>query len=415
MNWVLIFFIFGIILIVILLFIIPLRLVDPLQKTSNNTVTVPFPKINPKNLPGAASFTGQCADFIKQCNIEKGYDDCKSCGSNFSCTVVDKDNYEYNNTLVEKGTWCLPKNTLSHLCNPYTGRWVWSDSPSGQTWECICKYPNLYGKDNNGDCTKQIACGGQGKLQSVNGDTWDPLDPDVDIDILRINPYESDDSGKPKFRCNCEPGYARLQNDYFGCYQDPCQNLLKPEDRKNVTYLELKPDESSMFCNCKKGELVITPNGECASPSIDCGNGGIYDDNSKKCNCPMPYAERTCWTKNSKCTDPTSCTIPQCKNPDNPFGSECYDPCESKCNGKQCIPDSNTLKGYKCICGAAPDCHFGRKCSYRDNTDCTEFCVNSGQLIKNIGQSPETYAEASDCCSGRTVSGGFLGEDIYCA
>jgi len=368
-----------------------------------------FPSVSPTSLPDANVSPGSCLNKLTACD-EVGR--CQTCGDDFECTDVEvAGTYTFNDVEVPAGKWCLPKqNPDSTPCDPHTGRWTWvtndQDCPSlnkgkNQCWKCLCLYPDLFGDPSTG-CRRQLACrppkgappnvvtdavliATEAAGKDLEGKVWDPSSKDSTI--LRVNPYSTDENGKPLFTCGspnnptpitngaplCDDKATlnnkllpliRLPDDPYSCYPDPCY----PLDSNRTIALTCK-DGVCDTCMCKSGDINIQEGvlkGLCVSESGVCkedGSGkGTWDFTNNKCICPSSFS-RKCNSNFVTWPDiPKSQTCSAYNK--NPVGWECSDPCN----------DPNACGPYSSGCHVAKD--TGKK-----TCDCKPMCGSDGRPV----------------------------------
>lgn len=352
----------------------------------------PFPTITPVEIPDAnLPGTGNCQNKIQACDKILG---CSMCDDCYECTPVgDNEEVIFNGQKVLPGNWCLPKGKRDLGCGTYTGRAIWAaDTCSGgQTWKCVCLYPELFG---GADCLTQLAC----KDNNIEGDQsnnllvstdgkiiWDPSNPN--FDPQGTTPYDYNDDGvNPKFTCQCNQNsgvqgqvqFITMPNDPYRCHAEPCtpDHILKAFD------------QSTQQCKC----IDIAPQqfahsnvtGQC----LNVGNICTWDDTAQVCKCAEDQGEKTV-----NCNNPDFMTRPGVQNcpagTEYPGGSYCkLDACTTKGGLPYCenggIPSAQQDGTCKCDCSKIeiPD-------QYQVNGDrCESICGKTGVDITQSWDHP---------------------------
>lgn len=420
-----------------------------------------FPNVHPSNLPdGSSASSNDCRQTLTPCD-EEGK--CSHCGeADFKCTAVEDDGYyQFNNTSVPPGTWCLPKLNREQTCNKNTGTWVWTTDPScssgKQCWQCECQYPTLFTESEEG-CAFQKACAvtlngktEMGTLKDKNGTVWDPGAEHDLPNPLSFDPH----TGAPLYTCDCPKGSLVLPNDPYTCHRDKCWDLLGPDVGVVKGVATCKGETCS--CNCETGGGVTLPNpsekaGSCQLKKNLCLNGHytgagtmnkktkdqfaqyeklikmfeksapamaayyknllktLEDAATAHCDCNN-YIHKFCYSdyvkKSSKHNEP-------CADMSNYIGEECVNPCnDNPCGEGQCNIESNKSefpKGYSCDCSKIKN---KRRCDcYHDEDECKDSdkkqLVFGGDTCKGT-----TNTQCSDCNKGPFWPDGSAIKEYY--
>ena len=387
----------------------------------------PFPNETPSALPDPTGGVtrDKCFSTLTACDSNG---QCNSCDiTEYECKNVKTDNmYSFNGINVPVGNWCLRKdNNPNPQCNPLTGRWIWTFDPdycgnhggNTQCWKCHCLYPNMYSGEDTG-CETQIGCQNDSSQtilsglqqngnilkptscapKSINGCVWGPNGSTQNgcENISQLGPYDQDMSGNPLFSCACndtssQQYFTTLPNDPYSCHLEPCFAYMNSTSKG----LQCNTDSCGMVsgncsCNCPTN-FAKSPSGNyqgtCVLVSGSCGPFA-YNEQEGKCMCGEgPYWERKCKSVytgvNMDNTD-----IPDCKDPQNALGSECFNPCE----GVQC------KSGSPCIsCGPT---------SYQTVSGCN-LSPNGLLLAEDQASIPHSYCDCSQTTT--TVPSGYAG------
>lgn len=345
---------------------------------------MPFPKEAPTALPDPAHHTDKCWDTLTPCD---SFGNCSACSSGeYSCVAVDDENaglYHFNGISVPAGKWCLPAdNNPQPICNPKTGRWVWTfdeeycnsvGAGKSQCWKCECMYPSLYA-DSKGGCNKKVGCINTnimaGGIDGQSGNKlvatacapdsiskanciWDPSDPSTGTgaceEVYDFTPYDKDASGNPWFACSCAAigpngqNFTSLPNDPHTCHLDACMKYIGYKGAgMSAGCGKVCKQGDNCYCECDQTNMAKAHDGDYAGTCVlignSCGSFG-YDGTTQACLCGEgPYWERKCRSPNTG-TNMDKPNLPLCQNPSNALGSECYNPCEEKTcdNGAPCI------------------------------------------------------------------------------
>lgn len=401
----------------------------PVQ-TNNNLQA--FPRVQPKDLPDANIALSTCLTDLKMCASDL---DCESCddAGKFKCVQVQRDGqYEINGIKVPKGGYCLPRTDTAKKCNRYTGKWVWttaSDCPpdengvfSSQCWKCVCLYPDLFYDEQ--DCSTQVACinTSDKTLQSPNtqrkrnrlrgapyaeyaGQYWDPNAVDASVNAaLDANPYATDAKGRPKFYCECDARdqrnqteFVRLPNDPYTCHVDMCYNvgqkLGSTYGCRNAAGKECDPYETpedcTCSCRCSLNSNTTRPDGTCQVVAGMCDPGVI---NATYTGCDCGFFQKEVCRSNQK--NQSNTALPACKDPENPFGEQCKNPCAGN------------------PCGALGTCFISNASPTGAFCQCSVRPVDRDAENQEMNWSKETLSCASDeiCAYGNTLKYNKAGE-----
>lgn len=441
------FYVFIIGVLIFLTIIVLYFIIQPSQSIPYNFI--PFPEVAPTNLPSPTKSGDTCWTKLTPCDSEG---ECSSCATGkYKCVQVsqedaDLERYTFNGITVDRaGSFCLPQdNNTNPVCNMYTGRWTWVYDPEycqetapntshpGQCWKCECLYPSMYSNPKSG-CTDQQVCQNRSPSsksdfqpknvlkatkyasKDLQGRIWDPISGD-DTDILRFNPYSTDDNGNPLFACNCQDNsenqyFSVLPNDPYNCHLAPCYKYFGHTARGLNPECDYDSD-AKCTCTCSTNQ-AISPNGvfagTCVSIPAACQSGG-WDETNQECTCQSPYFSVKC---RSSVVNTDQTNLPICVNEDaNALGSQCVNACEgNQCeHGTQCVaqpppPGSppGTLPTYSCNCDIydqkdAPPNGWkwgGKRCEAK--------CLPEGTPISyKPWNGTNTYCYSpSCCCSGR--------------
>ena len=352
----------------------------------------PFPTIRMKHVPPPEfTYTNpdikDCTKQILSCDNDN---DCKNCGTNFTCTPVDEsENLVVGGNKIGTGNWCLPKNKLSG-CGKYTGQVVWSGDEQGEGWACICKYPDLFTGET---CLENKACkdtsivaGGidqsNNNLANSSGEVYDPNLPNFYPPNSEANPYAreniydkdgnlvTDVLGKPIYTCSCGTGggktFVSLPNDPQGCNLDPCT----PSHSSPLW------NEQNQTCICGINGVIKSEDGTCIERQCPYG---YFNPVTGTCDCLGHLGKMRCHTDKIRWGTPT----PGCEDPENPAGTQCVD---------RCI--------YKYCQSENPD-----ECGW----------IREGDGFVNKGYRPEHFDEANSAvCIGGTCEFSNNNRDVKC-
>lgn len=445
------------------------------QETNNRNIQsqLAMPQVQLQNISNPNIATNNAK--LTSCVLDS---DCSSLGEEYVCTEVDEPNrYRLGDIKVQPGNWCLPKKNVGATCNQYTGEWVWSFSdtcPSGeQCWKCECKYPSLYSGES---CSDQDVCINTNSVESpISGDEqlasnyligtpyspfpgkkWDPNDPDPEL--MRYGPYDVDSQGRPLFYCSCGSGFTLLPDDPYICHVDTClpagqrvYTVFGCTDKygNKCNYYE-NPTDCICKCQCDKHSSIPVKDGHCYPEVSLCkelntvqytqkgdstiGSIGQYDSINKDCLCnvssngiSVSYKSRKCYSNyvNQEFSD----YLPACKNPDNPIGSECYDPCNpNPCSPGTCSLDNTKPDGYICDCSVINPIKYDLSNQpiefdqFQDNTCSSGVCAKDAAHVQTqtfLGEvdSGKDLTKTIKCCSGQTYSSYDVANaryNIYC-
>jgi hypothetical protein len=358
----------------------------------------PFPTIKMEHIPSPKFLTKNpnikdCTQQVLPCKTDN---DCtQECGANFTCTPIeDAENLVYNGIRVGKGNWCLPKNKLQG-CGKYTGQVVWSGEESGvQDWQCICKYPSLFGGPEDPYCLKNLACQdpndeAQGinqnnnKLTNSEGQVYDPNLPDFYPPNSVANPYALDKDGNPIYTCRCGTGsnnkrFVSLPNDPQGCNLDPC----------TTSHTSPLWDEENQTCICNI-DGVVRKDSVCQGAACPYGS---WNPLTQQCDCLGQLGKMRC---NPEDGEPIwQDAMPMCDDPKNVTGWQCINRCitnyckhddPSRCGGENGYRPEFFEDGNAIVC-------IGGNCNIdldNRNNSCCE--CPEGTTYQNNPESGDTY------------------------
>lgn len=451
----------------------------------------PFPNVAPTALPDPSRQEDKCWDKLTSCDLSKP-NQCSSCSGgsmSYTCTEVRKGQAKrhFNGIDVPEGTWCLPNDSNPDpLCNPHTGRWIWTADQAycepltgkNQCWKCECLYPDLYA-GSEGGCMTQLACKNDSiylvdsdhnqdnnKLVGTAcspfpGKVWDPMST-ADDTVLNYTPYDKDANGNPFFTCSCNNKagnnttqfFKQLPGDPFTCHVEPCYRSIGssiPDDPLHCISGALAPGSGALAgscketcsgCSCTTG-YAVSPSGKykntCVSIQGACGAGADFDSNTKSCLCGELENShpRKCKSKYTG-VNMDDISLPDCKNPQNALGSECYNPCnESNCNGAPCIScgPGDYLHNEMCRMGVSADgkslellpdpsvIHYVCDCGQKDGAPpgyagwggptCSDGCYGGGKRVWDSEFGGTTYISCSQCCAMSSTYHGSSWDQWY--
>jgi len=109
---------------------------------------------------------------------------------------------------------------------------------------------------------------------------------------------------------------------------------------------------------------------------------GVINDTYTGCNCGF-FTKQTC-RSNQK--NQTNQSLPACKDPENPFGEQCIDPCAGNpCSTGTCFLTTANPRGYFCKCTGPPISDAeGKQVTWdmvnKEDGNCNDLCSWGGTL-----------------------------------